>query len=237
MAEPVYEHQSPRFAVGAQFDSFIELKHACIRAALHDVYEFDTVHVFPSSQHQIDGKQVDSDRYRIRCKNTECEWFLYAVSLDGTVVWEVRTTVQVHTCHGINHNGHCNIDEEFVSHEILPKLRMDNSFTPKSIQNHFQDQYGVKISYSKAYRAKERALNIINGSHEEAYGQLPKYCEEIMRSNPGSTVKLELDAETNQFKRLFVCFGTSAMGLAHCRPLLGLDGTHLKHKYQGTFNG
>lgn len=234
MADQDYEHQSHRFAIGAQFDSFMDLKRACIRAALLDVYEFDTVKVPPPSRRQVDGKQVDSDRYRIRCKNGECAWFLYAMSLDETDVWEVRTTTQAHVCHGINHDGHCNIDEDFVAHEILPKVRMDNAFTPKSIQNHFKDQYGVKISYSKAYRAKERALNIINGSHEEAYGALPKYCDEILRSNPGSTVKLEIDAGTNQFKRLFVCFATSAMGFAYCRPLLGLDGTHLKHKYQGT---
>ena len=43
--EPAYQHQAPEFAVGAQFDSFADLKHTCINAALHDVYEFDTVQV------------------------------------------------------------------------------------------------------------------------------------------------------------------------------------------------
>jgi len=83
------------------------------------------------------------------------------------------------------------------------------------------------------YRAKERALNLINGSHEDAYNCLPKYCQEIERSNPGSTVKLEIDPATGRFKRLFICFAASAIGFAFCHPLLGLDGTHLKHKYQG----
>src|SRR5579859_8063235 len=82
-------------------------------------------------------------------------------------------------------------------------------------------------------RAKERALSHINGSHEDAYRHLLKYCQEIERSNPGSTVKLEINPATNQFKRLFICFAASAMGFAYCRPILGLDGTHLKHKYQG----
>ena len=151
----------------------------------------------------------------------------------GLYVWQVRTSIQSHACNGINGLGHSNLDQEFISIEILPKLRSDMSFTPKAIRNHFKDQYGVEISYSKAYRGRERALNVINGSHEEAYRSLPKYCDEILRSNPGSTAELEIDPETNQFKRLFISFAASAMGFAYCRPVLGLDGTHLKHKYQG----
>ena len=59
-------------------------------------------------------------------------------------------------------------------------------------------------------------------------------CDEVLRSNPGSTVTLEIDPDTSQFKRLFICFATSAIGFAYWRPILGLDGTHLKHKYQGS---
>src|SRR5947207_7213789 len=111
--------------------------------------------------------------------------------------------------HGIQHSGHRNVDEEFISTEILPKLCSDPKFTPKAIQNHLKEQYGVAITYSKAWRARERALNVINGSHEEAYNSLPKYCQEIQRSNPGSTVQLDIDQTTNRFKRLFICFAAS----------------------------
>ena len=105
---------------------------------------------------------------------------------------------------------------------------------PKSIQNYLKDHYDVEISYDKAYRAQQRAIILINGSHEEAYARLPKYCEEIQCSNPGSTVHLDIEPTTSQFKRVFICFAASVMGFAYCRPLLGLDGTHLKHTYQGT---
>ena len=215
-----FEYQSPQFAVNAKFDSFSALKHACTRAALLDVYEF-----VPD--------RVDSERYTLKCKDKECTWHLYASSIPKTDTWQIRTSIQTHSCHGFNHSGHCNVEEEFISIEILPHVRSDLSIKPKAIQNHFKDIYGVGISYDKAYRAKERAVKVINGSHEEAYSRLPKYCEEIQRSNPGSTVQLDVDPTTNRFKRVFICFTASAMGFAYCRPLLGLDGTHLKHTYQG----
>ena len=218
--EHSFEAQSPKFAVGAEFDSFAKLKHACQRAALLDVYEF-----IP--------ERVSSTCYHLKCKSNGCLWHLYASPIDDTTVWRVRTSKQTHTCHGITHLGHCNIDEEFVSIEILPKLRQDVSYAPRAIMCDMKTKYGVEMSYQKARRAKERALDHINGSHEDAYKYLPKYCQEIERSNPGSIVKLEVNPETNQFKRLFICFAASAMGFAYCRPVLGLDGTHLKHKYQG----
>jgi hypothetical protein len=215
------EHQSPQFSLNAQFESFSALKHACTRAALLDIYEF------------IPDK-VDTERYTLRCKHQECAWYLYATPYPDTDVWRVRKTIQTHTCHGIQHSGHCNIDEEFIAIEILPKLRAEPNLTPKAIQNHLKEEYGVTIKYHKAWRAKERAVKVINGSHEGAYSSLPKYCEEIQRSNPGSTVQLDIDPTTNQFKCLFICFAASAMGFAFCRPVLGLDGTYLKHKFQGT---
>ena len=58
------EHQSPQFAVGSQFESFSALKHACAHAALLDDFEF------------VPDK-VDTDRYRLKCKDKECTWHLY----------------------------------------------------------------------------------------------------------------------------------------------------------------
>src|SRR5438046_6605013 len=91
-------------------------------------------------------------------------------------------STQAHSCHGIQHSRHHNIDEEFISTKILPKLHSDPKFTPKAIQNHLKEQYSVAITYSKAWRAWECALKVISGSHEEAYNSLPKYCQEIQCS-------------------------------------------------------
>jgi zinc finger SWIM domain-containing protein 3 len=103
-----------------------------------------------------------------------------------------------------------------------PKSVLIRRLNPKVIQDHFKDIYGIRISYMKAYRGRERAIKFINGSHEEAYSRLPKYCEEIQHSNPGSTVQLDVDPTTRRFKRVFISFAASAMGFAYCRPLLGL---------------
>lgn len=72
----------------------------------------------------------------------------------------------------------------------------------------------------------------INGTHEDSHAQLPHYCEDLVKSNPGTTAFVER-SEGNKFKRIFVSFGASAQGVQFCIPIIGLDGTHLKDKYLG----
>ena len=79
-------------------------------------------------------------------------------------------------------------------------------------------------------------MQAINGTDEESYFALPKYCEDLKRNNDGSKVVLESTSEEEvgqRFRRMFVCYGASAMGFVYCRPVLGLDGTHLNAKYRG----
>jgi hypothetical protein len=66
-----FAHKDPQFAVKAKFDSFSALKHACTHAALLDDYEF-----VPT--------QVNSQRYRLKCKDNTCSWTLYATGSDAS---------------------------------------------------------------------------------------------------------------------------------------------------------
>ena len=87
-------------------------------------------------------------------------------------------------------------------------------------------------SQAWAWAVKELTIVEINRIHEETYTQLPKYIEKLKDANPRSDITLETTIE-NKFQYVFVCFVLSVKGFVHCRLLLGLDGTHLKSKYQG----
>ena len=87
------------------------------------------------------------------CCSPRCLWIcprksrfqaLHATSIPETDMWQIRTSIQIHTCHGIIHDGHANVDEEFIATEILPKVRSDSSIKPQAIEDHFKDVYGVK---------------------------------------------------------------------------------------------
>ncbi|MQL94571.1 hypothetical protein Taro_027221 [Colocasia esculenta] len=83
-----------------------------------------------------------------------------------------------------------------------------------------------KLVDKPTYRASEMMSDI-----RREYG----ICIPYHQSNPGSILSLEVDPETQRFKRIFICFEASAYGFeVGCRPMLFLDGTHIKqHRVQG----
>lgn len=77
---------------------------------------------------------------------------------------------------------------------------------------------------------------MIEGSYQEQYSELWDYGAELKRSNLRSTI--EIRSETNSegkpvFKRMYICFHGCRAGFANCRPMIGLDGYHVKGHHTG----
>ncbi|XP_056690238.1 uncharacterized protein [Spinacia oleracea] len=104
----------------------------------------------------------------------------------------------------------------------------------QDIQETIWLEKGIRVSKDKAARARRRGQALIVGEYKEQYALLPRYAAEILRSNPGNTMKLKLDA--NVFDRLYLCFEALRKGsLAGCRPFISLDGCFLKGPFGGQF--
>ena len=209
--------------VGKQFDNMKKLKLAVKKVALFDNFEIKVTH-------------SDKSRYRVICVSDICDWLLTAKIIMGegsTSTVEIRRVGDMHTCSGVEHQGHKQATAAFMGAYIEEKIRHNSKYPPKDIIDDVRSTFGVVYTYQQAWRAKEVALAAIYGSFEDAFNALPQYCRDIERNNPDSTVVLELLTEEHRFRRMFVCYGACASGFHFCRPVLGLDGTHLKSKYQG----
>ncbi|KAL0302463.1 UNVERIFIED_CONTAM: hypothetical protein Scaly_3032300 [Sesamum calycinum] len=83
----------------------------------------------------------------------------------------------------------------------------------------------------QAYRAKRAALKALEGSSEFQYTRLWDYADEIRKTTPSSTVIVgtEQTDGDERFSRFYFCFGAMKDGFkAGCRPIIGIDGCHLK---------
>ena len=81
-------------------------------------------------------------------------------------------------------------------------------------------------------RARKHAIELIEGTLVDHYAKLWSYGEEIRRSNPRSTVKMDVnnmpDGKT-YFSKFYICFEGLKQGWKDsCRRVINLDGSFLK---------
>nr|GEV48371.1 hypothetical protein [Tanacetum cinerariifolium] len=112
----------------------------------------------------------------------------------------------------------------------------------KAPQDELQKKYELGVSRQKDFRAKSDALNQVKGDYSQHYTTLRDYCLELRRANPDTTIKIEVERDSNTdlntrvFKRIYIYLETLKKGFKACgRDLLGLDGAFMKGPYPECF--
>ncbi|XP_076959322.1 uncharacterized protein LOC143635351 [Bidens hawaiensis] len=128
----------------------------------------------------------------------------------------------------------------FLARKFVPKVAVDPNITTKTLQDEVEKKYQIQVSDQKVSRAKAMATKKIEGDYRVQYELLRDYCAELMRSNPGTTVKIDVEREfnpsstTRQFKRIYICLGALKTGFKMIgREILGLDGCFMKGPFPG----
>ncbi|KAH9662769.1 SWIM-type domain-containing protein [Citrus sinensis] len=124
----------------------------------------------------------------------------------------------------------CDSDDISVEKYIQDK----RIYTPNDIRAYMQYEYRVQLTYQQAYRAREVGLEIVRGNPAESYNLLLKYSHVLTTANEGTVTHLEQDGDGN-FLYYFVALGSSIKGfMQYIRPVIAVDGTHLKGLYRGS---
>lgn len=217
VANPHYE-----LVVGQEFPDVKSCRRALRDTAIALHFEMQTI-------------KSDKTRFTAKCASEGCPWRIHAAKLPGVPTFTIRTIHETHTCGGIYHLGHQQASVQWVANSVEQRLRENPNYKPKEILEEIHRVHGITLSYKQAWRGKERIMAAMRGSFEEGYRLLPEYCEQVKRTNPGSIASVYGNPSDNCFQRLFISFQASIYGFLNaCRPLLGLDRTHLKSKYLGT---
>ncbi|XP_013589554.1 PREDICTED: uncharacterized protein LOC106297987 [Brassica oleracea var. oleracea] len=107
---------------------------------------------------------------------------------------------------------------------------------PGEIRQVMQGDHDVRISYWKAWRSREIALEYAKGYSGGSYNLLPDYLRKLSEANPGTLADIKTkykDNIGNMFKYMFLAMGASIMGFEYMRKVVVVDGTHLRGKYAG----
>ncbi|XP_070047003.1 uncharacterized protein [Nicotiana tomentosiformis] len=131
-------------------------------------------------------------RYCLTCVDESCKWSLKSSSLHKSNVFKVRRFNDVHTCPEMSRlfsQRHATLSA--IAKMICNKYANPKTiYTPADIMSDMKQQYGINMSYIKAYRTKEKALELLRGIPRESYSKLPGHLYMINMTNPGSVIML-----------------------------------------------
>ena len=181
-------------------------------------------------------KNSSPTKYNVKCRTSECEFYVHAFKPKNELYW-VASIVRNHTCTLQNlGRKHRNLTASLIANElyseIIEKRDMECSFIQRAVRRQFK----YDITYQKAWRAKQIALEKRWGTYEASYCNLPRVLEVLKERNPGTyTAFMETvrNGEPNIFRRAFLSLGPCIESFKHCRPVLCVDGTFLTGKYKG----
>ncbi|KAH6834582.1 Beta-glucosidase [Perilla frutescens var. hirtella] len=94
-------------------------------------------------------------------------------------------------------------------------------------------EFPLPQRYVVALRARNLATEMVYGSHDQSFAVLLAYLEMLKMCNPDTVYYLEIDID-DRFMFMFVALGVCIVAFKLCmRPVIAIDGTHLKGKTKG----
>ncbi|XP_071738606.1 uncharacterized protein [Rutidosis leptorrhynchoides] len=129
------------------------------------------------------------------------------------------------------------INYKWIGREFDEKIRSNPNIRLVDIADLVMKKYKCSVTSNQCKYAKTWALTEYEKSVEEHYGLLRSYGDELLSSNPGSTVKLGVTTNPDDkvyFDRFYVCLHGLKEGWKNgCKRIIALDGCFLKKPNQG----
>ncbi|XP_058744165.1 uncharacterized protein LOC131616720 [Vicia villosa] len=156
------------------------------------------------NQKNVFIRKNDARRIVVKCM-AGCKFYLRFSKRNGQQFWQIVSYISEHTCYRTADNR--NAKTQWLAIRFAHVLRHSPHMKPAGLVAEALQRWGCKISADQAYRAKRRALDLIQGADFDQFSHLRSYAEELLKSNPNSTIVI--------------------------KPLIGLDACFLKGGYGG----
>ncbi|KAH7852922.1 hypothetical protein Vadar_030998 [Vaccinium darrowii] len=121
------------------------------------------------------GKRVQfikSDRNKVRaiCKDSgkkECPWLIYASYVPTDAMYRVKRYDSEHTCSRSFHVSW--VSTKWILKKHSNRIRSNPTWPVKSLAETIETEHTIKVHIQKVYRAKKKALEMIQGGTIEQF--------------------------------------------------------------------
>lgn len=223
--DSAWQYHQNNIAKGARFPDKKHLQDAIVAWAM------STQRVFKTT--------VSSQKYlTMECEQIDCPGRVHGYVPKYDTDWVVSDLV-LHTCVIPSiPQDHRNPSSTLLARLLYTEIVESKAMEVKAIMHKVRVRFKYNISYGKAWRAKQRALEERFGSFFDSYDYVVRLLHTLQARNPGTYVGIQhfLHPEyptVRVLQRQFFTFGVCVQAFHHCRPVLCVDETFLTGKYRG----
>ena len=157
--------------------------------------------------------------------------------------WKITNIHQPHSCLSAQaKQNHSQCTANYLARRVLGIVQLGSETSVASLMESIFAFSGYRVSYSKAWRAKQKAVALLWGDWKESYAMVPRHLCAMSYYNPGmfwcthspELTQLDNGVWKHILHRVFWCFPQCSESFQHCRPVVMVDGTFLTGKYKGT---
>lgn len=124
-------------------------------------------------------------RIVVCCKlNGTCPFTMTTSIIKGEKTHCIRQLVMPHTCGTTPESSR--INSEWINNTYEEDIKTDSDMKVKALIAMIKRQYGVKVSKHMAYRAKNMALQNVEGHLKRQYFRIRDYLQTVIDCNLGS---------------------------------------------------
>lgn len=145
MSGEIFRRDSQSLVVGQEYEDVQTFRNALTSAAIAANFE---LHMIRSDQRRVTA----------RCSAEGCLWRVHASKLPHARTFRIRTLTPEHTCLRSEDTGHRQATAKWIANCIRDKLRNNLNYRPREILNDIHREYGILITYKRAFLGREKAL-------------------------------------------------------------------------------
>ena len=155
-----------------------------------------------------------------------CPFMINSSEIKGEKTHCIRQIMLPHTCGAATDTSR--ISSTWVAKKYEDLIKSDPAISITALIDAVNKDHGIEISKHMAYRAKNKALEAMEGDKDSQYLRIRDYLHTVMEKNPGSrchvwTIRPINKPEKNpRFHGLFFALHAQIEGFKNgCRPFIG----------------
>ncbi|KAL8115171.1 hypothetical protein AgCh_021848 [Apium graveolens] len=188
-----------------------------------------------AKQRRVYLKRCDLKRMQVKCRD-EYKWELWASRMTNDEAFQIKTYKKEHN--SIIVSKQRMVKADWLAKQFGNIIRSNPRWKLKEYAAAITAKYNILCTLNQCWWAKKAAMAELESMLKEDYARLWDYGDEVLRTNPGSSLFIKggatEESENPTFQRLYIYFNALKMGfLSGCRKVIGLDGCFLKGYVKG----